>query len=217
MTEERESDRYIKEKWYKNIWYHYKIPIIIVLFLSVTISMFIYSSTTKEQNDLYIIYVTENPEVYTEKIDALCSTVAKYAEDTNGDGKVIVFFDNIYIGADNQDDVIYKNKEKIMTVLRSGNCMFLACDEYGLNYLTEADAFYDLSEMTDNTTEDGKAYIVNGTSFMDKDTMVKWNSDLYFGLRIYEGTIAELLPNSQQNFEKSKAVLERIINDTEIN
>lgn len=214
---ERESDRYIKDKWYKNIWYHYKIPICLVLFFAVTLFFFVYSSVTKEKIDLYVMYITEDPEVYTEKINALEKTLALYTEDRTDDGEVIVFVDNVFVGSAHEDDVVYQNKERIMTALRAGTCMLILCDDEGLKYMTEAEAFCDLSSELPDMDISGMYYVLNDTPFMQKESMPEWNNELYASLRVYKGTVAELIPSSQTNFEHAKNTLKNVISDNVIN
>ena len=122
---QREADKYVKDKWYKNIWYHYKIPICLIGFFAFALFFFAYSSVTKEKIDLYVMYITEDPEVYTEKVNALESTLSLYTDDKTGDGEIVVFVDNIFIGDDHEDDVVYQNKERIMTAHRAGSCMLI--------------------------------------------------------------------------------------------
>lgn len=215
--QEREADRYIKDKWYKNIWYHYKIPICLTLFFAVTLFFFIYSSVTKDETDLYVMYITEDPEVYTEKISALQNTLALYTEDVTGDGEVVVFVDNIYVGSVHEDDVIYENKEKIMTTLRAGTCMLVLCDDVGLDYLIEAEALCDLAVELPDMGVDGYFYDLGNSEFAEKETMPEWNNELYIALRVYKGTIAEIIPSSQTNFEYARNTFENILNDNVIN
>ncbi|MBQ4628738.1 MAG: hypothetical protein IJB44_06640 [Clostridia bacterium] len=214
---QREADKYVKDKWYKNIWYHYKIPICLIGFFAFALFFFVYSSVTKEKIDLYVMYITEDPEVYTEKVNALESTLSLYTEDKTGDGEIVVFVDNIFIGDDHEDDVVYQNKERIMTALRAGSCMLILCDGVGLEYMTEAEALCDLSEEFPDIDLDGNYYTLNETSFMQKDTMVDWNNDLYISLRLYKGTVAELIPSSQVNFEHAKTTVSNVISDNVIN
>jgi hypothetical protein len=214
---EREADRYIKDKWYKNIWYHYKIPICLVLFAAVTIFFFAYSAVTKETIDLYVMYITEDPEVYTEKINALEQTLALYTEDRTGDDEIVVFVDNVFVGSAHEDDVVYQNKERIMTALRAGTCMLILCDDDGLKYMTEAEALCDLSVELPEMGLEGFYYTLTDTPFMQKNSMPEWNNELYVSLRVYKGTVAELIPSSQTNFDHARITFENVVSDNIIN
>ena len=214
----READRYVKDKWYKNFWYHYKIPAIVVVFLAVVAVVLIVQLYQKEEYDLYIVYVTEDPEVYTEKVKSLTNTITQYVPDVNGDGEITVYIDNIYIGDTHDAPEVYKNKERIMTYMRSGTSMFFIGDNVGMDYLYAAEALVSLEDIADsNLAYGGCAWQLNGTTFEENATMYKLNRDTYFGLRVYEGTIAELSKNSAKKFETAKTTLINIINNNIIN
>ena len=88
---EREIDRYKHDKWYQNIWFHHKGPIIAIVLAVVILGVLLYSSHMTDPTDIYILHITESPEVYKEKTISLNETITKYAEDKNGDGKITVY------------------------------------------------------------------------------------------------------------------------------
>ena len=219
---ERESDRYSHDKWYENIWYHHKFHIIIGAILIVVIAILFYSSNMNDPTDMYILYITETPEVYTEKTDALTNALTQYAEDKNGDGKVVLMIENLYVGEEFDSANVYTNKEKIMTALRSGDCMFIISDDAGAQYLAESEACADLTskipEEHGGTLEfNNTAWNWNGSEFKESNTQLKnifGNLELYFSTRIYEGTIAELTENSRENHELAENLLNAIVTNT---
>jgi hypothetical protein len=58
-------------------------------------------------------------------------------------------------------------------------------------------------------------WLANGSEFMQQE-LSGFDDDLYMGLRVYEGTFAQLLPDSKKNFEFSKEVLTRIIKNEKV-
>lgn len=217
---ERESDKYAKDKWYQNIWYHHKAKIIIVLFLAVAVFAFIYSSLSKSDIDLYVLYITADPEVFGERISSLETTIGIFTQDITNDGKINVFVDNVYIGANHETDQIYKNKERIMTNLRAGTCFLILSDETGLEYLISSDTLCLLeNEFTDTelTELTGHYLDLRETKFFERPMMEDFEGNLYMSLRKFKGTIAELNSNSLKTFEQSKNVFMNIFNNNTIN
>ena len=215
--QEREADKYAKDKWYQNIWYHHKVKIIIVLFLAVAIFAFVYSSLTKSDIDLYVIYVTADPEVFGERISSLETSVGIFTEDITNDGKINVFVDNIYIGANHETDQVYKNKERIMTNLRAGTCFLILSDETGLEYLISSDALCLLEDEFPDTDLTGYYLDLKDTLFFERPLMEGFEGNLYMSLRQFKGTIAELNSNSLKTFEQSKNVFMNILTNSTIN
>ena len=219
---ERESDRYSHDKWYQNIWFHHKWKILITTLVIAIIGILFFSSNMTDPVDMYVLFITETPEIYKEKVTALSTVLAEYANDKNGDGEVSVFVENLYVGDEFDSANVYQNKEKIMTTLRSGDCMFLIADEVGAQYLIEAEACADITSKIpqdpDGTVEfEGKAWAWLGSDFKESNDMLKkafGDTQLFFTLRVFEGTIAELTERSSKNFENAEDLLVSIITNT---
>ncbi len=219
---EREADRYPHDKWYENIWYHHKFHIIFGVMLIVFIAVLFFSTRMNDPTDMYILYITDSPEVYTEKTDTLKEVLTKYAEDKNGDGEVTLFIENLYIGEEFDTANTFKNKEKIMTALRSGNSMFVIADGVGAQYLEAADVCADLTEVlpetyTENLDMNGKMWNWADTDFRMKNNVFYEMFDdttLYFGIRQFEGTVAELTDSAKNNYEMAEKLLTAIATNT---
>ena len=215
--QEREADKYVKDKWYQNIWYHHKAKIIIVLFLAVAIFAFVYSSLTKSDIDLYVIYITADPEVFGERISSLETTVGIFTQDITNDGRINVFVDNVYIGANHETDQVYKNKERIMTNLRAGTCFLILSDETGLEYLISSDTLCSLEEEFPDSELTGNYLDLHETHFFERPLMEDFEGNLFMSLRQFKGTIAELNSNSLKTFEQSKDVFMNILTNYTVN
>lgn len=219
---ERETDRYSHDKWYQNIWFHHKWTIILSVLIVSFIAVLFFSSSMKDPVDMYVLFITETPEIYQEKVTALSTVLSKYANDKNGDGEVSVFVENLYVGDEFDSANVYMNKEKIMTTLRSGDCMFIISDEVGAQYLIEADACADitskLSEEADGSINfDGKAWNWSESDFKESNEMLKKafsDTPLYFSIRIFEGTIAEVTDHARKNYENAVDLLDAIATNT---
>lgn len=212
---EKEADRYSHDKWYENIWFHHKFHILIGALLVIFIAVLFFSTNMNDTTDMYILFVTDSPEIYTEKTETLKSILTQYASDKNGDGEVLLYIENLYIGEEFDSANVYKNKEKIMTALRSGNSMFVIADNIGAQYLIAADVCADLTEIiTENGAEnldlDGKMWNWTDSEFKSENNEFYEMFDdipLYFGIRVFEGTISELTENATQNYEMAKDLL----------
>ena len=215
--QEREADKYVKDKWYQNIWYHHKAKIIIVLFLAVAIFAFVYSSLTKSDIDLYVIYITADPEVFGERISSLETTVGIFTQDITNDGRINVFVDNVYIGANHEADQVYKNKERIMTNLRAGTCFLILSDETGLEYLISSDTLCSLEEEFPDSELTWNYLDLHETHFFERPLMEDFEGNLFMSLRQFKGTIAELNSNSLKTFEQSKDVFMNIFTNYTVN
>lgn len=219
---EREYDKYSHDKWYQNTWFHYKTPIVAGIVIIAILSVLFFSSNMTDPTDIYILYITESPEIYKEKTDSLSEILTQYTKDANNDGKKIVYIENIYVGDEFDAANVYTNKEKIMTALRSGDCMFIISDEVGALYLEEAEACADLTdklpENYDGTLEfEGRAWNWNDSSFKQSNeilTKTFGTSPLYFSLRVYEGTVAELTDHSKNNYEVAKSLFDSLVTNT---
>ena len=218
---EREADRYSHDKWYQNIWYHHKFHIILGVMMVAFGAILFFSTNMKDTTDMYILYITDSPEVYTEKTETLKSILSQYAEDKNGDGEVSLFIENLYIGEEFDSANVYKNKEKIMTALRSGNSMFVIADKVGAQYLKEADVCEDLTKIipfNENYSEtDGNMWNWTDSDFRIKNNEfygIFDNISLYFGIRKFEGTILELTDTAKKNYETAENLLIAIISNT---
>jgi hypothetical protein len=211
--QEREADKYVKDKWYQNIWYHYKVHICVVIFIAITAFAFIYSTTTKSNIDLYVIYITADPEVYGERISYLENTIGMFVEDVTNDGRVNVFVENIYIGPNHETDQVYKNKERIMTNLRAGTCFLILSDETGLEYLISSDTVCNLKDEFPENEIVGYYVDLRNTHFFERTLMEDWEGNIFMSLRHFRGTIAEMNSNSVKTFEHSKNVFLNIFNN----
>lgn len=219
---EREADRYSHDKWYENFWYHYKFHTIVGAVLILFIAIMFFSSNMRDPVDMYILFITESPEVYTEKEDALTKVLTEYAADKNGDGEVNLYIQNIYIGEEFDSTNVYQNKSFIMTSLRSGDCMFVISEDYGAQYLFDGEACSNLTSVFPEYADENLAYEGTMWNWSDSDFWKEHSEfykafgemPIYFGLRTFEGTIAETTDHAKENYKAAKDLLNAIISNT---
>lgn len=202
-------------KWFDNIWYHYKVPILLVAALIVIAVVLISSSVSKPKVDMQVLYLTEHPVVYPEKNAALASAISAYAEDLNGDGKVIVTVQNLHFGAGYAKDVIQSNRMTFATQMMTGDCMLIAADAYGLTYAATTNFLGTLTDLTDQTVCDGYGWDAKDSMLLKSAYMTVWDGDLYFALRGYtDDSVTDRFSDSEKRYEAAKETLRRIMSDS---
>ena len=120
-----EPPKGFKGKW-ANYWYHYKWVTLISLFALVVLIVILVQMFSREKEDYRLALVTEKI-VSTTVLEELETELASYGRDLNGDGKVVVSIENLYIGG--QDQMSMANQQKFILYLSAGDPMFFAFDD----------------------------------------------------------------------------------------
>lgn len=71
-----------------NIWYHYKIMIIFIIFLVAVVGIIIYDTVTREKADIYVLMIADNG--LADRQQDIEEFFEKYTEDVDGNGYVHV-------------------------------------------------------------------------------------------------------------------------------
>ena len=213
-----------------NFWYYHKYHVIIAV---VAVAVLIYLSTSlvmKEKYDYEIICVLQNPVItrengdylsdgsgektyiYEEDSDYLKRYLESVGDDLNGDGKVTVSINYINIEENRETATeIQKHKEQILTALRTGECMILLGDKTGFDFLSEADALEDLSSLTPvPLAYDGKALLLNDR-LGEKIGRGDEDIPIYIGLRVFNGTLAQMSDQKKEDFANAEKLIENIL------
>ena len=213
-----------------NFWYYHKYHVIIAV---VAVAVLIYLSTSlvmKEKYDYEIICVLQNPVItrengdylsdgsdektyiYEEDSDYLKRYLESVGDDLNGDGKVTVSISYINIEGNRETATeIQKHKEQILTALRTGECMILLGDKTGFDFLSEADALEDLSSLTSlPLAYDGKALLLNDR-LGEKIGRGDEDIPIYIGLRVFNGTLAQMSDQKKEDFANAEKLIENIL------
>ncbi len=94
VEEVKVTEQSKKSKWNNWWYYHYKLVIVILVIIAVAV-VYVHGLVTQVHPDLNIGYVgTLN--ISEEASEALTDELAKYVEDVNGDGQVVVRLNNYY-------------------------------------------------------------------------------------------------------------------------
>ncbi len=119
-----------KSKW-QNFWFYYKWWVIAGVCLVAVIVIGMWQMLSRVEPDYPIALVTRDG-VSEEAIENLEELLVPYAEDLNGDGKVVVEIENLplaqYVGGQ-KNPMAETNSQKIMAYLLSADVMFYIFDE----------------------------------------------------------------------------------------
>lgn len=184
-----EPPKGLKGKW-ANFWYHYKWVTLISLFAVVVLTVILVQMLTQEKEDYRLALVTEKV-VPTTVLEELEAELAAYGKDLNGDGKVLVSVENLYIGG--QDQMAMANQQKFILYLSAGDPMFFAFDDYAFQNRVksiesneeEDVVFFDELPFAseDINTEENYWDWVNAPFIQDEERQKQIPKHLYFGVR----------------------------------
>ena len=184
-----EPPKGFKGKW-ANFWYHYKWVTLISLFAVVVLTVILVQMLTQEKEDYRLALVTEKV-VPTTVLEELEAELAAYGKDLNGDGKVLVSVENLYIGG--QDQMAMANQQKFILYLSAGDPMFFAFDDYAFQNRVksiesneeEDIVFFDELPFAseDINTEENYWDWVNAPFIQDEERKKLIPEHLYFGVR----------------------------------
>ena len=196
----------------ENLWYHYKFRIILGLFLLFALCVLLYSCITKPTADLQVFYVTGNSPVYQEQLDVLAAALTHYAEDADGNNRVEISLKHYYIGdGTSANELITSNRSQLMTSLQAGYCMLVIADETGMQYLNSSGILDDLTEIVPETALDGRGWKINGSGFAaEQEALEVFDHTIYFGLRVFDGTVISLNKKMQETYAVARDLLHRV-------
>ena len=118
-------------QWLKNYWYYYKWYVIAGVFVIIVLAILLTQSLTVEKYDLTVLW-TSNTYIDDSKATLLEQELEKYAEDTNGDGKVNV---DVILLCFNSSEVVTGNEleftmqQRLTTQLMAGDAFMVITDE----------------------------------------------------------------------------------------
>lgn len=126
-----------------NFWYYYKWHTIIIAFIAFVLIFGFAQCATKENPD-YTVITAFDKYIPLEVTSAIEGELEKYAEDINGDGKVIVHIYDVSTATDH--DTQMAQSTKLMSELQRGEVMLLIVDDVYYDKLGGLDVFEALPE-----------------------------------------------------------------------
>ena len=147
----------------------------------------------------------------------IADELAKYGRDVNGDGKILVNVDAIFMGGSDQISIV--NQQKLVTRLAAGDELFYIMDPKSYeekivnNLEAEGAVFFDKLDLeAEGVSENGLYWNWKGSDLQKHELLQNAPEDLYFGVRALYGSA-----DSGKNDEKHDdcmALLKALITDT---
>lgn len=187
-----EPPKGFKAKW-QNFWYHYKWPTIFGALAVVVVSILIAQMVTREHPDYHMIIAsTKNLPVPAN--EAFAAELEQYGRDLNGDGKVLVSVDFLYVGSDG-GQLSAVNQQKFTATIFAGDTMLFGFSpDYYQNYLLKNlegsdDVFFDsLGVEGEGVSEDGRTWSWKDSPLLETEEMKGAPEELIFGVRVASGS-----------------------------
>ncbi len=206
------------KKW-ENYWYHYKWHTICGIFLAFCLLIYIGDLLGKEDFDLNVVYVSRSYTVY-EQDEELQKRLEKYVPDYDENGEVNVKLYNYTIPEEPTSQEEYDQQIAMLTrfqvEISDGNTFLYIFDEDMFEYFEMEEASEDLTYTGSDKIKDSVKYMLDGTELVDG---LNIDGNGYFlvlrnMLGFEDGSKHD---RAQENHDKSKEVLENIINNNKIN
>lgn len=189
----------------KNFWFHYKTPVILIVFLCVVLVIGISQCVSRTDYDVKVLLYTEN--YYTEsQINVFQDYIKQYAPDINGNGKTEVQIINCSYSTSGTYDYEYVSAlaaKMQATVASDGSVQLFIVDEAKKTQLDNISEKFE-SFFTDETKVDGSLYS------LAENAGEKLPENLIIGKRVTAGTSVENYKNIEKFIETANDILNRI-------
>lgn len=141
--------------WFINIWYHYKIHIILSAFVIALISFFVYEQVTKIRYDFSMYYISDKTNIAENALSDLQNKLDNVVPDINGDGKYHTYCKSFFTDTDKAltNEAVKAEIEQADIQVRSGDAsVFLfesGKEEPYVGSGEDDQALYDLTYLAD--------------------------------------------------------------------
>lgn len=186
----------------KNIWYHDKLAIIIVVMLTVAIALLVTQCATKTKYDATIVLFN-----YTFTGDSVCDKMEEYlkpfCEDINGDGKINVNVVNCSLSGTENNQQNYSKRLSLQSIQASDSSALLyITDEHSYKELNEKINFFEGEPVKFN--EDFYEYCLNESG------MFVVPKNLQISCRVIKGTSIENGKDIDLHYNHAQSILNKI-------
>lgn len=191
-------------EWISNVWYRNKWLIIFAAAMIFAFSYIVYDQVTTTKPDLTVLVLSPDYSLYyrTQELEMFLDD---YCDDLNGDGEVYVQVYNI--STDYSDpNTVTANQAQVMSQLQSGENIILIADD-------KTDfAMHDFTgEYPENERFNELGMRLNCQLVRDALKWEAMNDNVYIGMREPTKLLATTEEDMQENFDKARAVFERIV------
>lgn len=195
-----------KEKL-KNIWFHDKWYIIGITALIVVIAVLVTQCATRTKYDLEIVLFSYNA-IMDDAITDMADYFEQYCEDINGDGQVNIQIINCsYSKDDTQTQYQYTMSTKLQAII--------AADSNALLFITDADSYEYLNNISKDETFFEKEPVILGEKFYDSckgSDVFKLPDGLQISCRKIGTSVVSKDKKIKEYYKQSQNILSGIIN-----
>ena len=212
---ERETEKqYTVLQKIGNWFYHAKWWLGIAAFCILVVSFLVYDYVTREDPDLRILLLTDDPEFY-EETDKLTNWLQTMCPDYTADGEVLV--QSVYIPVskatmENSGTYSASYNTQLLVQFQSSTCMLVMVDPEAEEYLQPEDMFVDLTELyPDCSNVSGRRLLLDNTDFAEQAGLTHpLHEGSYLALRIPAENMSSA-EEMQQAYDQAKTLLDEIV------
>ncbi len=204
-------DKPTGRKAVENFWYHYKIPVIVVILLMLIGSFLVYNVLTKVKADINILYLLNDEG--SDKQTQLEALIQKRANDINNDGKVVA--QSVFIPLKEDSTVgTYELtiQTKLTSVFQAGSEMLVISNSLFDERFKTEDVFEDFTKVyPDNkyiTTKGFKLSSEKVKKALDWDDMP---DDIYLSVRKPIKLSGQSQKEMEEQYESAKSVFIKMV------
>ena len=219
-----DSDKVFREQetekkytvWQKigNWFYHSKWWLGIAAFCTIVVAFLVYDYVTREDPDLRVLLLTDNPELYEES-DRLTNWLQTMCPDYTADGEVLV--QSVYIPVskatmENSGTYSASYNTQLLVQFQSSTCMLVLVDPDAEAYLQPEDMFVKLDELYPECSfAQGRCLMLDGTDFAEQAGLTHPLHDgSYLALRIPAENMSSA-EETQAAYDQAKTLLDEIV------
>ena len=196
--------------WLANIWYHYKIMIIFIVFLLAACSIIIYDQVTREKADITILMIADNGLADRQK--DIEEFFEKYTEDVDGNGYVHV---GVIMIPQSQNDLNQQgvNNSKLVAQLQLADAIMVITDSNTDDRIKEI-MNHDLKDdFPDNPYIDQLGLSLNMKVAAKELNYEQMPNDVHISIRRPVDTTGDSLEKMQKNYDISFKTFKAIADD----
>ena len=219
-----DSDKVFREEeaekkytiWQKigNWFYHSKWWLGITAFCVLVLAFLVYDYVTRENPDLRVLLLTDNPELY-EECDKLTEWLETMCPDYTNDSEVLV--EAVYIPVSKVTMEMSGNysasyNTQLLVQFQSSTCMLVLVDPDAEEYLQPEDMFIELDALyPDCSYVSGRRMLLDDTDFAAQAGLTHpLHEGSYLALRIPQENMSSLEEN-QEAYDQAKTLLDTIV------
>ena len=197
-------------KW-QNFWFYHKWHVIVGAAVLVVAVVLIVQTVMRENPD-YRLAIATDIYISDSAVQQLEQELSKVGKDLNGDGKILVQADLLYLGDGmNNSQLEVANRTKMIAYLASNEPLFWAMAPKMYDELL-AEAEYEpvfalLNLEAEGVSADGRYWNWKDSELLQKEEMEGVPEDLYFGVRVVNESNDKLVQSQTEALDLLRAYI----------